>query len=187
MKKLNYNDVADYFIAFAYSVGESITNLKIQKLIYYAQAWHLAIYEKPIFNAEIEAWVHGPVVPELYRALKIHGHHDIRREDFTECTATELYGRFGDSVKRVVDIVCEDYFSLSAYALERKTHKEMPWMLARSGVPEKQPSRSVITKESMQSYYGKFVLSKEDEAAIRDADAEYERGEYIVWTPGYFA
>ena len=58
-------DVANYFLSIP--EYEDLTNLKLQKLVYYAQGIHLAIYGKPLFNEAIKAWEHGPVVPELYR------------------------------------------------------------------------------------------------------------------------
>ena len=72
-----YNDVVDYFLGFANETGEWITNLKLQKLVYYAQAWHLAIYSKPLFNTDFEAWVHGNVIHDLYSECKSWGNHNI--------------------------------------------------------------------------------------------------------------
>src|SRR6185437_3402754 len=64
------SNAADFFIAFAHDVGDAITNLKLQKLLYYAQGWHLALYDKPLFRERIEAWPHGPVVPPIYGKFK---------------------------------------------------------------------------------------------------------------------
>jgi uncharacterized phage-associated protein len=62
--------VADYFINFSHEVGDPISNLKLQKLLYYAQAWHLALYDSSLFPERIQAWVHGPAVPPVYRRFK---------------------------------------------------------------------------------------------------------------------
>lgn len=62
--------VADYVIAFLAEHGDPTTNLKLQKLLYYSQAWYLALYDLPLFDDRIEAWVHGPVVPPVYGAFK---------------------------------------------------------------------------------------------------------------------
>ena len=64
--------VADYIIRSAHESGELITNLKLQKLVYYAQAWHLALFDEPLFDDPIEAWVHGPVVSSLYSKFPEH-------------------------------------------------------------------------------------------------------------------
>src|ERR1700735_3635265 len=62
--------VADYLLATSRQRGEPLSNLKLQKLIYYAQAWHLALYNKPLFNEDFEAWIHGPVLPSQYHRFK---------------------------------------------------------------------------------------------------------------------
>ena len=65
---LNCDDVAKYFLSLSDdSSGDYISNLKLQKLLYYAQGFHLAIFNKPLFNEPIEAWAHGPVVGSSYR------------------------------------------------------------------------------------------------------------------------
>ncbi len=63
-------EIADYFIWLANNTGSFISNLKLQKLVYYAQAWYLAIHDQPLFNEEFEAWIHGPVIPVLYQKYK---------------------------------------------------------------------------------------------------------------------
>lgn len=63
-------EIADYIILYFQEHGEPLTNLKLQKLLYYAKGWYLALYDKPLFNDKIEAWVHGPVVPSIYHAFK---------------------------------------------------------------------------------------------------------------------
>ncbi|MFS8119254.1 MAG: Panacea domain-containing protein [Microcoleus sp.] len=62
---LSDRDIANYFIWLASQSDVEINAYKLQKLVYYAQAWHLAIYGMPLFNADFQAWVHGPVIPDL--------------------------------------------------------------------------------------------------------------------------
>jgi uncharacterized phage-associated protein len=64
------NQVADSIIALCHDRGIELTNLKLQKLVYYVQAWKLAIDHEPLFPDDIEAWVHGPVVPQVFRRFK---------------------------------------------------------------------------------------------------------------------
>ena len=70
MPAVTPNKVADWFIHFAHEVGDPITNLKLQKLVYYAQAWYLALHGKRLFPAEFQAWVHGPVCHSLYQRFR---------------------------------------------------------------------------------------------------------------------
>src|SRR5947209_7323023 len=64
------NTVANYFLALAQDCEELITNLKLNKLVYYTQAWHLALHYQPMFGDKVEAWVHGPVIPTVYDIYK---------------------------------------------------------------------------------------------------------------------
>ena len=62
-------DIAKYFLAQAdEEIGDLISNLKLQKLVYYAQGFYLALHDEALFPEDIEAWTHGPVVPVLYHA-----------------------------------------------------------------------------------------------------------------------
>jgi uncharacterized phage-associated protein len=71
---LSCDDAAKYFLAqVSEDAGDLISNLKLQKLLYYAQGFHLALYDEPLFPEAIEAWTHGPVVPDLYRHYKKYG------------------------------------------------------------------------------------------------------------------
>ena len=75
-------DVARFFIDLAkrqndLDRGDMMTNLRLQKLLYFAQGWHLARFGRPLFDASIEAWPYGPVVPEVYRAYKEYGREGI--------------------------------------------------------------------------------------------------------------
>jgi uncharacterized phage-associated protein len=63
--------VADYLIALAHERGESVNNLKLQKLLYYAQAWHLALHDEPLFPEKFQAWMTGPVIPAMYPSRRI--------------------------------------------------------------------------------------------------------------------
>src|SRR5260364_350033 len=67
-------DVANYFLTLVEEeVGDALSNLKLQKLVYYAQGFHLALFSRPLFENAIEAWTHGPVIPGLYHAYKQYG------------------------------------------------------------------------------------------------------------------
>ena len=64
-------DVANFFINLANETGSYISNLKLQKLVYYAQAWYLALYNDSLFPEDFQAWIHGPVIPVLYAKYKV--------------------------------------------------------------------------------------------------------------------
>lgn len=102
-----------------------LTNLMVQKHLYFQQGWHLAEFGVPLFEEQIEAWEHGPVVPEVYHKLKKFGKAAIPvpKEFTTLLTPHQI-----EHIKGVWD----RYKGLSAYGLVDLTHKEQPW-LSRQG------------------------------------------------------
>src|SRR4051794_29818552 len=81
-RTLTADQVADYFLAHVdEESGDNITHLKLQKLLYYAQGFHLAIQGEPLFAEPIEAWEHGPVVCRVYHKVKYCGNRPIDRPD----------------------------------------------------------------------------------------------------------
>ncbi|MBU4370199.1 DUF4065 domain-containing protein [Patescibacteria group bacterium] len=152
-KEITCQDVADYFLAFANETEDPITNLKLQKLVYYAQAWHLANYSKPLFDADFEAWVHGPVIPSLYFSYQKYGpsliESDFKMEDVKK--------RFTPEAAKFLREVAKIYMPYGAYHLERMTHQEDPWNNARGHCEPDEKCESIIPKDSMKKYYGEKI------------------------------
>ena len=144
-------DIANYFISKVDGeAGEVITPLKLQKLLYYAQAWSLAFHEKPIFREKIEAWKHGPVVPDVYHHYKKYRYEPIPLE-------TSLVVQFSPEENAVLEEVWAVYGELGAKALEKLTHAEYPWKKARQGYEEDEKSNELISLDYMRDYYIMFV------------------------------
>lgn len=133
-------NVANYLIFLASKENqekerEGITNLKLQKVLYLAQAYYLAKLGKPLFVEKLEAWEYGPVVPEVYRKLKRNGSKPIIAEEDKSTLAEEdkevlekVWGSFGGySASRLVDIVHAHTPWKDAYASEDKiiSHKAL--------------------------------------------------------------
>ena len=140
--------IADYFIWLANETGAFISNLKLQKLVYYAQAWYLAIYKKPLFDEDFQAWVHGPVIPELYNRYRQYGWRPIQEE---------VEPNLPEEVLAFLSEVADEYFACDAYELEQMTHLEDPWNRARGNLPPDAPSNEIVFKEWMKEYYGSRV------------------------------
>jgi uncharacterized phage-associated protein len=139
-------DVANWFICHIdREAGDSITHLKLQKLIYYAQAWALALKGCSIFEEDFEAWTHGPVIPRVYEQFRHFGFESIPVCD-CENPITEELEEILLEVQRV-------YGEKSAKSLELLTHQEAPWLAARDGLPLEARCNAVISKESMTAYY----------------------------------
>ena len=102
-------DVADYFLSKTdEEAGDVISNLKLQKLVYYAQGFTLAVTGKPLFNEPIEAWQHGPVVPDLYHRYKDHGAYGIPAPTNVD------FSKFSSEIKEILDEVYDVYGQFSA-------------------------------------------------------------------------
>lgn len=164
-KKITYKNVADYFIALSNETQSLITNMKLQKLVYYAQAWNLGLNGDSLFDEEFEAWVHGPVLPTLYNEYRKFGWKPILREDLVEGSLEAIKASFSQPINSLLDDVAGEYFGMTAYALEKLTHQEEPWLNARIGLNEDQPSNNIIKKGDMLSYYSKFVEDVEEDKA----------------------
>jgi uncharacterized phage-associated protein len=140
------NAVADYILAVASDSGEPVSNLKLQKLVYYAQAWSLALRSEPMFPEKVKAWVHGPVVPQLYHRFTEYGHLPIPEDPERPTSLT-------DEERDLLDDVLEVYLGFSSWDLERLTHSEEPWIEARTGTPPDEPSDAEIAPATMAAFY----------------------------------
>ncbi len=155
-----YKLIADYFIALSNEMQSPITNLKLQKLVYYAQAWNLALLKRELIHEDFQAWVHGPVISNLYNDYRHFSWKPIIREDLQEGSLSEIKNEFEPDVLKVLADVEYEYFGLEAYQLEKLTHNEDPWILTRSGLADDEPSDRVIPKSLIQGYYSKFVVNE---------------------------
>lgn len=137
--------VARYVIKFFQEREDLITNLRLQKLLYYIQGWHLGLHGKPLFEEDFQAWVHGPVQPAVYSEYKHYRWNPISEEipdiDLPENVCTHI-----EDVLKVFGIK-------TAYELERMTHHEQPWLIARGTLDHTELCVNTITKSSMQSYF----------------------------------
>lgn len=153
-KKDKIIEVAEYFIKKSQDeVGKdpsrSLNALKLQKLLYYAKAWNLVMNkESNIFKNEFQAWVYGPVNPDVYQYFKDFDfseiHTDINKDKFENITKKE---------KEILDMVWGIYGKFDGKYLVNLTHSEEPWLNARKGLTQNSISQNIITDESMKTYY----------------------------------
>jgi uncharacterized phage-associated protein len=147
------NAVADSFILSADPVlGDLMSNLRLQKLVYYTQAWHLAHHGGPAFPDRIEAWRHGPVVPRLYQRFRNYGGGAIPL-----VVATSDIDGVPDSVEEIIKAVWSQYGGLTAGQLERQTHMESPWKQAYTPAPGTMRCENEITHKSMRDFYRQYL------------------------------
>jgi uncharacterized phage-associated protein len=121
--------------------------LKLQKLAYYCQAWHLARNRTPLFTDEVEAWREGPVVRALY---------NLHRQQYAVHEWPAGNGeRLEDAERATVDWVVEKYGGFTPERLSRMTHNESPWRVARRGLAATAASDRPVDRHDMAAYYGR--------------------------------
>lgn len=136
-------DVAKYIL----SRTGPISAMKLQKLIYYSQAWSLAWDDLPLFESPIEAWANGPVCRELYE--KHRGNYRVDVDQFSSYSTENL----SKDQLETIDAVLRAYGEKSAQWLSDQTHMERPWIDARADLAEGERGSSVISLDSMIEYY----------------------------------
>lgn len=147
------NQISDYVIFRCKVEGNTdLSALKHQKLLYYIQAWHLAFYEKPAFEAEFQAWIHGPVNREIFDQYK-DSKYLYSEMNISDMTDAAVVDKLDDDIKLHVDTILDSYAKFSATQLEIMTHEEEPWIEARKGYASNQRCENVISNEIMHKYY----------------------------------
>lgn len=148
--------VADWFRnAVDRGAGDSITHLKLQKLVYYAQAWSLALLDRPLFAEDVQAWAHGPVAPSVWHHFK-----DNRWDSLPPAPGV---AEFDEETEALLRDVMVAYGERSGTALEELTHSEEPWIRARNGLPIEARSTEIIPKEHMRRFYGDLYAKIEQD------------------------
>ncbi|HXD33894.1 MAG TPA: type II toxin-antitoxin system antitoxin SocA domain-containing protein [Pyrinomonadaceae bacterium] len=144
--------VANYFLSQTdEEAGDLISNLKLQKLVYYAQGFHVAMFEKTaLFPDQIEAWTHGPVVDSLYHEFKTFGAGPIPRPvDFdSEIFSTEQ--------RELLDEVYKVYGQFSAWKLRNLTHEEPPYQEGLKSLGR------IISLDSLYRYFSTQLVGLEE-------------------------
>lgn len=143
-------DVAKYIL----EKQGAMSTWKLQKLCYYAQAWHFTWTEKRLIAEDFQAWRNGPVCPELFAAHK--GKFTISAELLNNGDAQNLNADEADSV----NVVLKSYGDREPYDLKEQSHSEQPWKIARGNLPPDENSDAVISLESMGDYYGSLIYGQ---------------------------
>ncbi len=162
-------NVARYFIVRAYEDGieAEMTNMKVQKLLYYAQSIHLALYDEPLFAEQIQAWRYGPVCPPAYR---FYSEFEAKQLPIPE---PELLLEIPQEKKELLEEVWQYFGGYHAYRLSDMTHLEFPWKKARKGLPPQASSTEPILLEDMKALgHQKLDLIERDHPAYESVMSE---------------
>ena len=160
LKEIDSKTLANYILA---KIGP-MNQLKMQKLLYYVQAYHLAYFDKPIIEDDFEAWVHGPVSRKIWNEFKgvslLYDDFYFENEASGLEAITSVEATLSPEQVELINDVLSEYGGLSSYKLECLTHEETPWKTARKGVPAGEPSDNLISKDLMQHFYKELLYSK---------------------------
>lgn len=142
-KRYRASEVARYFLAKQdVDAGDTISNLKLQKLCYYAQGLSMAARSEPLFDDDLEAWLHGPVVPSVYRDYRHYGSNALP-------PVTDLdFEAFDEADRMILDDVHSYYGQYSAWRLRQMTHEETPWREAYEA-----DQNHKITLEALKAHF----------------------------------
>lgn len=146
-------DVAAYLTYLAQTGEEEdpLTHLRLQKLLYYVQAWSLTLRDTAMFPEKIEAWAHGPVVKSMYYVLKGFGSNP-----FTLTKSSENFN-MSDDERSFIAEVWEEYKPFAALKLREMTHHEDPWINARKGFGPADLCSVEITQQAMKDYFSRIA------------------------------
>lgn len=156
--------VANFFLDRAEEAGQKLDHMKLQKLVYIANGWHLAITGEPLFYERVEAWPYGPVIPDLYHELKQYGRKPIEErlavldlETFEPVAASVYQDEDAETVARTVEIlqrVWTSYGNFSALQLSTLTHKpDTPWDKVAKENKTSEPRGIVIREDLIRDHY----------------------------------
>ena len=138
--------VANYIIEYEHSKNRMISNLKLQKLLYFVQARFFMVYGKPCFRDKIEAWSFGPVVVNVYHAYKYYGGMDIT------CLQEDVEIDISKKCKKTINEVLELFADTPIYEMADIIYHQTPYMLAKRQCFSNEIT-SEITQESIKDYF----------------------------------
>lgn len=148
----------------------AIDTWRLQKLVYYAQAWHLAYHGESLFADDVQAWSNGPVVRRLFE--------QHRGRFWVDRWPTGDSRHLAPQARGLLDWVLAVYGQFSGDELSRMTHAEAPWRRAREGLPDGDWSAEPISRDEMREYYLRLRMSPDEALAAAVGNAKLEGHEF---------
>ncbi len=129
---------------------EDITPLALQKILYYIQGFSTYFFDRPIFNDNAEAWVHGPVYREIYDRFSYYRYNPISKNEFESYNEIDS---LNDKEINLIDSVINNFGVYSGKTLEKMTHTTIPWEEGRKELSEEEYSSNIIDIDTMKDYF----------------------------------
>jgi uncharacterized phage-associated protein len=157
LSKVNSSKLAEYIL----EKEGNMSHLKIQKLLYFIEGYHLAYFDESLIDDNFEAWVHGPVSRELYNQLKdksiLYSDISFEQQEGEVLPSTFLKNNLTSEQLSLIDEVLDLYGKETAFALESITHQQKPWIETREGFADAEKCEKIIPKDKIKSYFKQFV------------------------------
>lgn len=151
-------------ISYVFKCLEEVTPLMLQKLLYFIQGESYVVKGTPMFPENCQAWIHGPVYPEVYDMFRDFKYNPIEDPRFIIFDGME--NTLTEDERQIIDLVLNTFGNYSGKMLEKITHEETPWKLARKGYADTIPSNDTIDKENIKKYFAekneKYDFTVED-------------------------
>ena len=142
-------EIADYFLQNFGSVG-NITPMKLNKLVYIAHGWSLAVFDKPLITEFPEAWKYGPVIPSIYHNYKSYGNQVLSEYSITQIVSSDL----PELIKNLLNNVWRAYGQFSGPGLSSLTHQaNTPWYFLWNSIPNAEGLSLIIPEDLIKEHY----------------------------------
>lgn len=149
--------IASAFVKKGIDTGQPITQMKLQKMVYFAQGVHLALYDESLITESFQAWKYGPVIPDIYHAYKMYGSNPINEVTWVlngACSDEDL-ALMSENAKKTINYTWDSLKGINAVQLSNWTHKEgSPWKkYYTDGINDVR-----IPNEDITSYFNQFLI-----------------------------
>lgn len=155
---IEYNKLANYVIMRCNKENKEISNLKLQKMVFYCQAYHIARYRERLIDNQFEAWRHGAVLPALYDDYSYLGYSNIHK--YNEVEYNNMRSEFGEYLTGFLDKIIDKYSVLTPSEIRELNHREEPWIEAREGYEPEERCNEEIKEEIIYRYYCQKLYEK---------------------------
>ncbi len=158
---MDFIELSDYIIAYCNFYDLCISNKKLQKLMYYCQAWNISLNEEELIEENFEAWRHGAVLRPLYFKYWKYGYGNIYMENnLVEKILDKANKDINQSRFNIINKVLRRYAPMTADELENKNHTETPWLIARGCLEKHERCDEIIRKDIIERYYKSKALER---------------------------
>ena len=147
MFRTNVKKVINYLVET--SDEGTVTHLKLQKLLYYAQGFHLAMHKEPLFGDDFNAWAKGPVIPSVYQEYKTYGSNPIPRNDEFDISD------YDEELQDFLDMIIITFGNYRAFELSDISHEEPPYKNTKQNC--------IIKKQLMADYFSEVLKENEED------------------------